>query len=326
MDGFYDAVVADIADPLGQGRVRLQIPQVSGTEVTGWASPMTAGWANVDDQVYATFKGGDQNYPLFIPRSAGSGWLPLTVASGFQAQTPAPMVRVDSSGFLEFSGTLTGLTVPEPQGSPITCATLPATVPAPQAGQQQIMASSYDRSLLAHAACLNYADSGSTTSTTYVNTLTGSTHTSGPAVTFNAPSGGQVIVTVGAESICSLAAGVAYMSAEINQGDGGGTIVTESDDLAAIQCGTAYTSVVTAFPVTNLLSGMNYSLAAYYKSSSTTNTATFRRRFVRVDPVQPTTQPDVLVQVNPDRSVQVTYPWGMGGTTVNLTGLRARYA
>lgn len=330
MGAFYDAVVADTADPERLGRVRLQIPQISGGTVTGWAQPMQTGWSVIGDRVYAAFKGGDPSLPIFMPRSAASPWLPLTIATGFQAVPlgtgQPPAVRVRADGYLEFSGTVRATSAPQVQGTRITFATLPVSVPAPQTGQQQIMASSFGDSLQSFSAAQYYLDLGTTTSISYTDTLTGSANTVGPAVTFLAPAGGSVIVSLGAMAVCSVAPpAIATMSARVTQGGGAGTILLESDDTAVLQSGTALASVATAFPVTGLISGMNYSLSAYYRNTTAGNTASFRRRWVRVDPVSPGVQPSVLVSVYPDGTLGALFPLGIGTTDINLTGLVARY-
>lgn len=331
---FYDAIIADTADPDHLGRVRLQVPQVSGGAVTGWAQPMQLGWSAIGDQVFASFKGDDLSQPIFMPKASTSPWLPLTIASNFAPLSPTsgqpPMVRIRADGFLEFSGAVTALVQPQPLDTPITFATLPVSVPVPvpQLDQQQILASDIDSSLQAAATCVNWADTGTTASATYVSTLSGSAHTSGPTLSFVAPAGGSVIVSLGAESVGTVASGtgaVSYMSVRIIQGDGGGTIVTESDDLSAIQTGTLWQSVSTSFPVDSLIPGMNYSMVAYYRSGSTSNTVTYRRRWIRVDPVRPGAQPAVLVSVNTNGTLQVIFPFGTGTNDINLTGLVARY-
>lgn len=66
--GAYRAVVLSTTDPQNAGRVRLQVPQVSGTAPT-WASPaQDAGRGPaVGDVVWVVYQGGDASYPLYIP-------------------------------------------------------------------------------------------------------------------------------------------------------------------------------------------------------------------------------------------------------------------
>lgn len=66
--GAYRAVVLSATDPQGAGRVRLQVPQVTGTAGV-WADPAQASTAapGVGDMVWVIFQGGDASYPLYIP-------------------------------------------------------------------------------------------------------------------------------------------------------------------------------------------------------------------------------------------------------------------
>jgi hypothetical protein len=68
--GVYRAVVVDNADPKNLNRLRLQRPQLLGTEVTGWCwgiFPNTfIALPNVGDGVWAMFEGGDPSYPTWL--------------------------------------------------------------------------------------------------------------------------------------------------------------------------------------------------------------------------------------------------------------------
>jgi hypothetical protein len=66
--GFYRAVVVDNQDPDGAGRVRLRIPQLLGTNNTGWAYPMSYSGVppEVNDLVWASFEGGDPAFPIYL--------------------------------------------------------------------------------------------------------------------------------------------------------------------------------------------------------------------------------------------------------------------
>ncbi|MGW7611378.1 hypothetical protein ACWGKW_29785 [Streptomyces sp. NPDC054766] len=122
---------------------------------------------------------------------------------------------------------------------------------------------------------------GTTTSASYVETLTGSTGDP-TAVTFTAPASGSVLVTVGAR-INSSAATAAYISANIRLS----TTVTlaAADARAAISYGTNLCSATTQFQVTGLTVNSSYTATLAYKSAATTSTATFTNRFVTVTPV-----------------------------------------
>lgn len=69
--GIYRGVVQDNADPLGQGRVRLKIPQVLFNTITDWA------WASnthgvrvpapmIGQGVWVQFEGGDPSFPVWV--------------------------------------------------------------------------------------------------------------------------------------------------------------------------------------------------------------------------------------------------------------------
>jgi hypothetical protein len=66
--GMYAASVVQANDPLGEGRLRLQIPQVLGTAVSAWALPMTpyVSAPPVGSQVSAMFIGGDPTRPAWF--------------------------------------------------------------------------------------------------------------------------------------------------------------------------------------------------------------------------------------------------------------------
>ena len=96
--GVYTGVVVSTADPQGRGRVRLQVPQVSGTAVTGWVPPAQPGGAvpGVRDQVNVLYQAGDASYPAYlppippppdaVPAAAFNlllDWTPLPLATGY---------------------------------------------------------------------------------------------------------------------------------------------------------------------------------------------------------------------------------------------------
>ncbi|NWF26953.1 hypothetical protein HW130_11840 [Streptomyces sp. PKU-EA00015] len=122
---------------------------------------------------------------------------------------------------------------------------------------------------------------GTTTSTSYVETLTGSTGDP-TAVAFAAPPSGTVLVTVGARANSS-AATAAFVSANVRLG----TTLTlaAADARAAIVSGTNQCSGSTQFQVSGLTAAGAYTATLAYKSAATTSTATFTNRFVTVTPV-----------------------------------------
>lgn len=72
--GKYRGVVTDIEDPLKTGRIRAHVPDVMGSEKSGWALPCVpfAGdgmgfyaLPSVDARVWIEFEQGDPDYPIW---------------------------------------------------------------------------------------------------------------------------------------------------------------------------------------------------------------------------------------------------------------------
>jgi uncharacterized protein involved in type VI secretion and phage assembly len=74
--GKYTAFVNDNSDPENRGRLRLQVPSVLGSVISGWALPCTpfggvAGQGiffvpDVGAGVWVEFEGGDPDYPIWV--------------------------------------------------------------------------------------------------------------------------------------------------------------------------------------------------------------------------------------------------------------------
>ncbi|MGX1669771.1 hypothetical protein [Streptomyces sp. NPDC055400] len=122
---------------------------------------------------------------------------------------------------------------------------------------------------------------GTTTSTAYVETLTGSTGDP-TTVTFVAPPSGAVLITLGARANSS-AATACYASASVKNGTT--TVLAAADSRASIATGTSAISASTQFQVTGLTVNTAYTATLAYKSAATTSTATFTNRFVTVTSV-----------------------------------------
>ncbi|MBD0734070.1 phage baseplate assembly protein V [Streptomyces sp. CBMA29] len=321
---FYDAIVADTADPSGQGRARLRIPQVSGSAVTGWARPMQAGFVRSGDLVFAAFRGGDPNFPIFLPNLNPNPWAPVTLAAGWSGGTAPdgpPVCRLRMDGILEFDG-LAVAASPPATGVAVPFASLPGGVPTPLYTGYQIGASNLVTAYGAQAVTAMQTDPGTTTSTAFTASLTGST--AGPVMNFVAPGTGQVIVTLGAQTSSSGSANSATMSARITQG--ATTVLAESADRALLSTGTARVSPFTAFAVTGLNPGTTYTATAMFRSDSAASTANFRSVLIAVEPVRPFSSPLARVSVAVDRTLNAVFPHGSAGTTVHLAGLTARIA
>lgn len=68
--GLYRGVVKDNKDPQKQRRLKLSIPQTTGTETTEWAWPMEPSSISTDvpgigQGVWVNFIGGDPEYPVW---------------------------------------------------------------------------------------------------------------------------------------------------------------------------------------------------------------------------------------------------------------------
>lgn len=71
LSGVYRGTVFNNSDPLGQGRLRLQIPQVLGSQVTDWVWPVKLNGVNLDipkvgQGVWVAFEGGDSSFPVWL--------------------------------------------------------------------------------------------------------------------------------------------------------------------------------------------------------------------------------------------------------------------
>lgn len=69
--GVYRGVVYDNNDPIGQGRVKLQVPQIFADVPTSWAwgvnqSGVITSTPDVGEGVFVMFEGGDLSFPLWI--------------------------------------------------------------------------------------------------------------------------------------------------------------------------------------------------------------------------------------------------------------------
>ena len=69
--GLYRGVVHDVRDPLGQGRLRVRIPQLFGQDVTEWAWPVQYSTAElalpeVGQGVWVAFESGDAGFPIWL--------------------------------------------------------------------------------------------------------------------------------------------------------------------------------------------------------------------------------------------------------------------
>jgi hypothetical protein len=71
--GIYRGIVTDNDDPKNENRIRMQIPQILGTAVTGWAYPIFQTATEVNEPVWVLFEGGDPNFPLWMGTTLNGG-------------------------------------------------------------------------------------------------------------------------------------------------------------------------------------------------------------------------------------------------------------
>ena len=100
--GLYRGVVASTADPLNKGRLKLTVPQVLGTETTGWAWSRDNSSSRhqvpvVGQGVWVMFEGGDPSHPIWVGtfgKIMGNGsHVLIKPATSF----PSPLVKASTS-------------------------------------------------------------------------------------------------------------------------------------------------------------------------------------------------------------------------------------
>jgi hypothetical protein len=71
--GVYMGIVTSTSDPLSESRIKMKVPQVTGTAISNWAEPLGLGNAGVPSPgtiVHAMFMGGDINRPVYMSLSS----------------------------------------------------------------------------------------------------------------------------------------------------------------------------------------------------------------------------------------------------------------
>lgn len=68
--GLYRGVVSDVADPANQRRIRVVVPQITGTEPTGWIWPVEPYGVQISTPivgqgVWVSYIGGDPEHPVY---------------------------------------------------------------------------------------------------------------------------------------------------------------------------------------------------------------------------------------------------------------------
>ncbi|MFF5975758.1 hypothetical protein ACFY7C_30055 [Streptomyces sp. NPDC012769] len=123
---------------------------------------------------------------------------------------------------------------------------------------------------------------GYTTSTTWVNTLSGNRATA-LSLTFVAPGSRQAILTFGSRiQLVGTGSGVGFMGVRIMQGT---TLYRDNNDSYAVVCQSpGNISVSTTQRLHTLTAGATYTVTAYYRTSNTALQAWFDNTFLQVDP------------------------------------------
>lgn len=322
--GTFGAIVVSTQDPQNRGRVRLRIPQVMGVAVSGWAEPVSHGIALPGDQVFAAFSGGDRNAPIFWPlvRTGALGWTPITLLPGWVGDTGEdgpPVCRLSADGMIELHGALRREDSVIPEGNiSQTVGTLPLGL-APVTRGFAIAAGATSGSQGSQVSTAWGSGTGGTTSITFTETLSAGVPLT---LSFVAPASGKVNIMFGANATNSSDTGVAYMSFTLTRGST--TILSPSLSWATYRQFLGFSSVATSYPVDSLTPASTHTLTASYRSNASGNTASFDKRFMRVDPVS--VNPDMAPRVGlyQDGTVRVTFPFGYTSSYVSLAGIRLR--
>jgi len=123
--GKYRGTVTDNNDPLKQGRIQANVPDVLGSVATGWAlpcAPYAAAQAGffaippVGADVWVEFEAGDPSKPIWTGAWWSSGNLPTT-ASGSQATPDIKILRSASGLMVVLDDSAKTLTVSDSGGS-----------------------------------------------------------------------------------------------------------------------------------------------------------------------------------------------------------------
>lgn len=316
--GVYAGLVVATNDPQGRRRVRVRIPQITGTTVSGWAEPVSYGTVAPGDRVTVAFEGGDMNYPVYWPRNTEtvSDWKPLPLEPDWTASSAgAPVYRTTEDGMVELAGSVETSTAIS-LGATVKFATLPLgarPLETYRATTATVNRSAYN----AKSAFNAYVVTTSTTSTTYV------TDANGPTVSFVAPASGQVIVMWGAFMQSSTATGRCLMSVRVTSGS---TTIVDGDDnrSAEVQSDNNVTASM-ARNVTGLTPGSTYTVTPLYRSDLSTNTASFDNKWVAVLPIGQHDTPSARITLLPSGDLQALFPYGAASPyDMSLTGIRAR--
>lgn len=117
----FEAVVVTSADPLGQGRVRVVIPQVSGDAISTWALPSVRTYGPPPapgSTVWVSLDTGDPSKPVYHAAGLYSPWTAMPsawAASGWSVTNAA--YSTGPGGRVEWRGNLTTTSSPVANGA-----------------------------------------------------------------------------------------------------------------------------------------------------------------------------------------------------------------
>ncbi|MFV0135486.1 phage baseplate assembly protein V [Streptomyces sp. HMX87] len=315
LHGVYAGLVVATDDPLKRRRVRVRIPQLTGTMVSGWAEPVSYGIAAPGDKVTVAFEGGDLNYPVYWPR-AESAWRPLALRAGWtKSWLGDPVYRLTQDGMVELSGSVeTSGAIP--LGAPVVFADLPLGA-RPLEGYHAPVATSYYTAYNSRTAHAEYRFSTSTTSATYV------TDSNGPSVSFISPASGEAVVFFVAQMQNNTATGRSLMSVRVLQGS---SVIAEADDHRSAEVqGPDNATAAGTRQITGMTPGSTYTVTAVYRTEGASSTASFDNKSITVIPVGQHDTPAARIQMQNNGVIAATFPAGTAPPyDLSLTGIRAR--
>ncbi|MEV8399217.1 phage baseplate assembly protein V [Streptomyces niveus] len=317
--GTYSGIVVSAQDPQNRGRVRLRIPQIMGTAVSGWAEPASVGAAFPGDHVYVSFDGGDRNYPIFWPRLGAAvpgTWTPLSLESGWTASSAGtPVYRVTADGMVELSGSVEtssaiGL------GVTVKFASLPVGA-HPVERHRATTATIYRTAYNSKTVYGEYRTTTNTTSTTWV------TDPAGPSVNFIAPGSGQAVVVFGAFMQNITDTGRCLMGVRILQGS---TLIADGDDNRSAEGqGLDNVSASNSRQITGMTPGTTYTVTALYRTDGASSSAGFDNKWIVVLPVGQHDTPAARISMETNGDLAALFPAGAAPAfDMSLTGIRAR--
>ncbi|AZM47800.1 hypothetical protein DMB38_20200 [Streptomyces sp. WAC 06738] len=316
--GVYAGLVVATNDPQNRRRVRVRVPQITGTAVSGWAEPVSYGTVAPGDKVTVAFEGGDMNYPVYWPRNTETvaPWTPLPLEPGWTVSSAGtPVYRTTEDGMVELAGSVETSTAIS-LGSTVKFASLPDGA-RPLETYRATTATVYRSAYNAKIAYGEYRTTTTTTSTTYV------TDSNGPSFTFVSPGSGQVVIVFGCFAQAGNTTARCLMSCKVTSGS---TILADGDDnRSAENQGQDNGSFSNSRTVTGLTPGSTYTVTALYRTDDSSQSASFDNKWIVVYPIGLHDTPAARITMQPSGDLQALFPIGAASPyDMSLTGIRAR--